>query len=338
MDYAVERNELKNIIEKISEIKPIEELQNEGVGMTDILRLKTAGLCTIQALFMTTKRNLCKIKGMSEMKADKLKEIAAKLVDIDFQTANQFNEKRKNVLRISTGSTELDRILGGGIQTMSITEVFGEFRTGKTQLCLTLCVTTQLDKASGGGEGKVAFIDTEGTFRPERLKEIAERYQLDSKKVLDNVIFARAYNSDHQNDLLSALSAKFTEDQSFKLLIIDSVIALFRTDFIGRGELGERQQKLNVFLQRLMKLSEEFNVAVLITNQMMSDPSATMSFVSDPKKPIGGHVLAHASTTRIYLRKGRDDIRIAKIYDSPDMPEAEAQFSISPEGIKDISE
>ncbi|KAF7702697.1 Meiotic recombination protein DMC1/LIM15 like protein [Cucumispora dikerogammari] len=338
MDYGIERVDLHQTMETVSEIKPIEQLQTEGVGMPDILRLKTAGLCTIQALFMMTKRNLCKIKGMSEMKADKLKEIAAKLVEIDFQTASELCEKRKSVLKISTGSAEVDKILGGGIQTMSITEVFGEFRTGKTQLCLTMCVTTQLDIESGGGQGKVAFIDTEGTFRPERLKEIAERYQLDVKKVLDNVIFARAYNSDHQNDLLSALSAKFTEDQTFKLLIIDSIIALFRTDFIGRGELGERQQKLNVFLQRLMKLAEEFNLAVLITNQMMSDPSATMSFVSDPKKPIGGHVLAHASTTRIYLRKGRDDIRIAKIYDSPDMPEAEAQFSISPEGVKDVSE
>ena len=171
-----------------------------------------------------------------------------------------------------------------------------------------------------GLQGKVAFVDTEGTFRPDRLKEIANRFSLDSSKVLDNVIFARAYNSDHQNELLTTLSAKFTEDGTYRMLIIDSVISLFRTDFVGRGELGERQQKLNVFLQRLMKLSEEFNVAVVITNQVTSDPGATMSFVSDPKKPIGGHVLAHASTTRIYLRKGREEVRIAKIYDSPDMP------------------
>lgn len=319
-------------------IKPIEQLQEEGVNMADIIRLKSAGLCTIQALYMMTKRNLCKIKGMSELKAEKLKELAAKLVNTDFQTANDFIEKRKSIYKISTGSSELDKILGGGIQTQSITELFGEFRTGKTQMCLTLCVTTQLDRESGGGEGKVAFIDTEGTFRPERLKDISDRFQLETNSALDNVIYARAYNSDHQNDLLTVLAAKFTEDPSFRLLIIDSVIALFRTDFVGRGELGERQQKLNVFLQRLMKLSEEFNIAVLITNQMMSDPGATMSFVSDPKKPIGGHVLAHASTTRIYLRKGREDVRIAKIYDSPDMPEAEAQYSISNSGVKDVSE
>lgn len=338
MEYEVNQKVTSKEPEQEFTVKPIEQLQNEGVGMADIIRLKSSGLCTVQALFMMTKRNLCKIKGMSDLKAEKLKEIAAKLVDIDFQTANEFCEKRLNVIRISTGSSELDRILGGGIQTMSITELFGEFRTGKTQICLTLCVTTQLDKASGGGEGKVAFVDTEGTFRPDRLKEIANRFSLDSSKVLDNVIFARAYNSDHQNELLTTLSAKFTEDGTYRMLIIDSVISLFRTDFVGRGELGERQQKLNVFLQRLMKLSEEFNVAVVITNQMTSDPGATMSFVSDPKKPIGGHVLAHASTTRIYLRKGREEVRIAKIYDSPDMPEAEAQYSITLEGIKDVSE
>lgn len=320
------------------EIQPIEDLQTHGVGLPDIMRLKQSGLCTMKSLYMVTKKNLCKIKGMSEIKAEKLKEIASKSLSIDFQTASEFSEKRKVVEKITTGSSEFDRILGGGINTMSITEVFGEFRTGKTQLCSTLCVSAQLDVESGGAAGKVAFIDTEGTFRPERLREIALRFSLDPDQVLDNVIFARAFNSEHQNELLTLLSSKFAEDKTYKLLIIDSVISLFRTDFTGRGELGERQQKLNQFLQKTMKLAEEFNIAVLITNQMMSDPGSTMTFVSDPKKPVGGHIMAHASTTRIYLRKGREDMRVAKIYDSPDVPEAEASFVITGGGIDDIKE
>ncbi|KAM0686910.1 Meiotic recombination protein dmc1 [Conglomerata obtusa] len=243
------------------------------------------------------------------------------------------------VSKISTGSTDFDSLLGGGIQTMSITEVFGEFRTGKTQLCLTMCITVQLSEDLGGCGGKAAFIDTEGTFRPERLKEIAHRFKIDPEKALENVIFARAYNSEHQNELLISLSAKFSEEPGrFKILIVDSIISLFRTDFSGRGELGERQQKLNQFLAKLMRIAEEFNIAVLITNQMMADPGASLTFVADPKKPIGGHVLAHASTTRLYLRKGRGETRVAKVYDSPDVPEAEAIYAITNGGIDNPSD
>ncbi|KAG0440847.1 Meiotic recombination protein DMC1/LIM15 like protein [Dictyocoela muelleri] len=314
-------------------IVPIEELQNHGIGMADILKLKQAGICTLKGVYMLNKKALCKIRGMSEAKVDKIKEAATKEMCDDFMSATDFAIKREHVQRISTGSSDFDSILNGGIQTMSITEVFGEFRTGKTQICHTLCITTQLDIENGGCNGKVAYIDTEGTFRPDRLKEIAIRHGIDPDEALNNVIFARAFNSDHQNELLTSLSAKFSEDKTYKLLIIDSIISLFRTDFVGRGELGERQQKLNQFLARLMRIAEEFNVAVFITNQMMSDPGATMTFVADPKRPIGGHVLAHASTTRLYLRKGKGESRVVKIYDSPDLPEAEAVYAISTGGI-----
>lgn len=216
---------------------------------------------------------------------------------------------------------------------MSITEVFGEFRTGKTQLSLTLCVTCQIPDQNGIS-GKAAFIDTEGTFRPDRLKEIAVRFGLDPDEVLENVAYARAFNTEHQMDLITMIAAKFSEEPGkYRLLVVDSIISLFRTDFSGRGELGERQQRLNQMLAKLIRVSEEYNVAVFITNQMMADPGATLTFVPDPKKPVGGHVLAHASATRIALRKGRNETRIAKIYDSPDLPEAEATYAILPGGI-----
>ncbi|KAM0676084.1 Meiotic recombination protein dmc1 [Gurleya vavrai] len=288
---------------------------------------------------MVTRKNLIKIKGMSDQKVDKIKEAAGKLLGTSFMTASIYANKREMVSKISTGSSDFDTLLAGGFQTMSITEVFGEFRTGKTQLCLTMCITVQLGEEFGGCNGKAAFIDTEGTFRPERLKEIAQRFGIDPEKALENVIFARAYNSEHQNELLTSLAGKFSEEPGkFKILIVDSIISLFRTDFTGRGELGERQQKLNQFLAKLMRIAEEFNVAVLITNQMMADPGASLTFVADPKKPIGGHILAHASTTRIYLRKGRGETRIAKVYDSPDVPEAEAVYAITPGGIDNPSE
>ncbi|KAF9761325.1 Meiotic recombination protein DMC1/LIM15 like protein [Nosema granulosis] len=316
------------------ELLSVDTLSSYGVGPQDISRLRQAGICTLKGVLMTPKKTLNKIKGLSDVKIDKMKEAVSKALKLDFMTAGAYAAKRSQVCKITTGGSDFDALIGGGIQTMSITEVFGEFRTGKTQLATTMCVTVQLPEEQGGCNGKAAFIDTEGTFRPERLKDIAVRYNLDPEETAENVIYARAYNSEHQNELLSNLASKFSEENGkFKLLVVDSVISLFRVDFSGRGELGERQQKLNQFLSKLMNMAEEYNVAVLITNQMMSDPSGGMTFVSDPKKPIGGHVLAHASTTRIYLRKGRGETRVAKIYDSPDFPESEAIYSITEGGI-----
>lgn len=251
----------------------------------------------------------------------------------------EYADKRKQVFRITTGSQELDKLLGGGMESMAITEAFGEFRTGKTQLSHTLCVTSQLPGANGYTGGKVVFIDTENTFRPDRLRAIADRFNLDQNAVLDNVLYARAYTSEHQYELMDFVAAKFYEESGvFKLLIVDSIMALFRVDFSGRGELADRQQKLAQMLSRLQKIAEEYNVAVFVTNQMTADPGATMSFQADPKKPIGGNILAHASTTRISLRKGRGETRIAKIYDSPDLPESEATFAITGGGINDAKE
>ncbi|KAK2193739.1 hypothetical protein NP493_7g06019 [Ridgeia piscesae] len=289
---------------------------------------------------MCTKKKLCNIKGISEAKVDKIKEVAVKVSgDKAFLTALEYAEQRKTCFRISTGSHDLDMLLGGGLESMAISEAFGEFRTGKTQLSHTLCVTAQLPGANGYTGGKVIFIDTENTFRPDRLRSIADRFNLDQEAVLDNVLYARAYTSEHQFELLDFVAAKFHEEMGvFKLLVVDSIMALFRVDFSGRGELADRQQKLAQMLSRLQKISEEYNVAIFITNQMTADPGATMSFQADPKKPIGGHILAHASTTRISLRKGRGELRIAKIYDSPDLPENEATFAITGGGIADAKE
>jgi len=317
----------------------IDELQKHGVNAADITKLKNAGICTVKGVIMTTRKGLCNIKGISDAKVEKIKEAAAKLTDTGFITAMEYSVKRQRIIRITTGSVELDKLLGGGVETQSITEAFGEFRTGKTQLCHTLCVTAQLPTAMRGANGKVAYIDTEGTFRPDRLRQIAERFQIDPDAVLENVIFTRCYNSEQQMEVLATLAAKFHEEAGlYKLLIVDSIIALFRVDYSGRGELSERQQKLNQMMSRLTKLSEEYNIAVFITNQMTSDPGAGMTFVPDPKKPVGGNIIAHASCTRLSLRKGRGETRVCKIYDSPNLPELEAVFQISAGGIIDAKD
>lgn len=338
-DQVVEDQAVNDEEDEESLFQDIDLLQNHGINVADIKKLKQAGICTVKGIQMTTKKKLCAVKGISEAKMEKIKEAANKLCDPGFLTALEYSDKRKSVFRISTGSTELDKLMGGGLESMAITEAFGEFRTGKTQLSHTLCVTAQLPGANGYTGGKVVLIDTENTFRPERLRSIADRFNLDQNAVLDNVIYARAYTSEHQYELLDLVAAKFYEEQGvFKLLIVDSIMALFRVDFSGRGELADRQQKLAQMLSRLQKISEEYNVAVFITNQMTADPGAALSFQVDPKKPIGGNILAHASTTRISLRKGRGETRVAKIYDSPDLPENEATFAITSGGINDAKE
>ncbi|KAF7292723.1 RecA family ATPase [Mycena indigotica] len=315
----------------------VDELQQHGINVQDILKLKAAAINTVSGVVMSTRRQLLKIKGMSEAKVEKVKDAANKIMGSSFATGVEIQEKRKRVFTVSTGSKVVDQIMGGGITSQSISEVYGEFRTGKTQLAHTMSVVAQLPAEMGGASGKVAYIDTEGTFRPDRIKAIADRFGVDSTMALENILYARAFNSEHQMELINECSGRFAEDKDFRLLIIDSIMALFRTDFSGRGELSERQQKLAQMLSKLSKLSEEYNIAILLTNQVQSDPGATMTFVAGGAlKPIGGHILSHASATRIFLRKGRGEERVAKLVDSPDRPESEATYKLDEGGWADV--
>ena len=145
-------------------------------------------------------------------------------LQMGFTSAADHALQRQDMVMVSTGAKELDKILEGGLETGSITEIYGEFRTGKTQLCHTLCVTCQLPMDQGGGEGKALYIDTEGTFRPQRLVQIAERFGLNAQDVLDNVAYARAYNSDHQSQLLLQAMRKQAADDD--IIVIDDDVAL----------------------------------------------------------------------------------------------------------------
>ncbi|EPQ60561.1 Rad51-domain-containing protein [Gloeophyllum trabeum ATCC 11539] len=314
------------------------KLQEAGIHPQDIKKLVEAGLHTVESVAYTPKKQLMTIKGISDQKADKIIAEAQKIIPLGFQSATEVHARRSELVHITTGSKNLDTLLGGGIETGAITELFGEFRTGKSQICHTLAVTCQLPVALGGGEGKCLYIDTEGTFRPVRLLAVAERYGLNGEEVLDNVAYARAYNADHQQALLTSASALMSESR-FCLLIVDSCTALYRTDFSGRGELSARQNHLGKFLRTLQRLADEFGVAVVVTNQVMSNPDASANpYTANEKKPIGGNIMAHASTTRLQLKKGRANTRVCKIYDSPCLPESESSFAILASGIGDPEE
>merc|ERR1719351_712694 len=312
-------------------------LEQHGIAAADVKKLMAAGFYTVESVVYAPKKKLIDIKGISEQKADKIQLEAMKLVPTGFTTATEMHLKRSQIIQVTTGSKELDKLLNGGIETGSITELFGEFRTGKSQLCHTMAVTCQLPIDMGGAEGKCLYIDTEGTFRPERLLAVAERYGLSGNDVLDNVAYARAYNTDHQTQLLVQASAMMSESR-YAMVIVDSATALYRTDYSGRGELSTRQMHLARFLRMLLRLADEFGVAVVLTNQVVAQVDGAAMFAADPKKPIGGNIMAHASTTRLYLRKGRGEQRICKIYDSPCLPEGEAVFAINADGIGDVKD
>ncbi|EEA06986.1 meiotic recombination protein DMC1-like protein, putative [Cryptosporidium muris RN66] len=316
----------------------IEKLQSAGINVAEINKLKAAGLCTVLSIIQATKKELCNIKGLSEAKVEKIVEAAQKLEQVSsFQTGTEVLAKRQNILRITTGSEQFDKMLLGGFESMCITEIFGENRCGKTQICHTLCVTAQLPTEMSGANGKVCFIDTEGTFRPERIAKISERFGLQGDVTLDNILYARAYTHEHLNQLISAAAGKMIEER-FALLIVDSIIALFRTEFSGRGELAERQQILNKTLSKLNKLADQFNIAVVMTNHVMADPAGGMTFMPNIAKPVGGHIIGHASHVRLSLRKGKGEQRVCKVYGSPHLPESECVIQLSDGGIIDPSD
>ena len=322
--------------EQAAVVHTVSLLQDAGILTAgEVRKLQEAGYFTCESLGMTTKRELLTVKGIGESKADKILAEASKYVTTGFVSAKDIQQYRAEVMQISTGSKDLDKLLDGGVETGSITEIFGEFRTGKTQICLQLCVTCQLPADQGGGEGRALVIDTEGTFRPERCIAIADRYGLQSEAVLDNIVVARAYNSDHQSRLLLE-AAQLMAASRFSLVIVDSATNLFRTDYSGRGQLSERQMHLAKFLRGLQRLADEFGVAVVITNQVVATVDSGAGMFAGPGiKPIGGNIVAHASTTRLFLRKGRGNSRICKIYQSPSLPEGECNFALEEDGIQD---
>jgi DNA repair protein RadA len=253
------------------------------------------------------------------------------IIEKRFIPATTLYHKRKNIGKISTGSKNFDFLLGGGIETKSITEVCGEYGTGKTQLCHTACVTVQQDYSNGGLKGNALYVDTENTFRPERIETISKLRKLDSFKILDNVVVAKAYSSSHHELILSE-AGKVIDSHNIKLLIIDSIISLYRSEFIGLSALSERQQRLNKLVHTVMRIAETFEIAVLLTNQVTSSPDSMFS--GNSFKAAGGNVMAHSSTYRIFLRRsGRN--RIARMVDSPYHPESEIVFTIDNNGITD---
>ncbi len=305
-----------------------------GIGPATIEKLEAAGFTDLMSIAVATPGELVGATEMSEATAKKVIAIARANLEMEFLSGTDVLKKREQCVKITTGSKELDKLMGGGFETGGITEAYGQYGAGKSQIAHVLAVRCQLPVEKGGANGACVFIDTESTFRPERIVQIAKGLGLEPEEVLKNIKVARAFNSDHQ-----ALLAEKIEDLikkqgvPVKLVVVDSLTAHFRAEFIGRGTLADRQQKINKHMHALMKLADKYNLAVYVTNQVMAKPDV---FFGDPTEAIGGHIVGHNSTYRIYLRRGKKGTRVAKMVDAPNLAETEATFIVEDSGIKDV--
>ncbi|MBS3072404.1 DNA repair and recombination protein RadA [Candidatus Pacearchaeota archaeon] len=327
----MDKEEVKKIKDAVEEVK-LSDLP--GIGPAAVAKLESAGIFDLMGVAVLTPPQLSDISGLGEAVCRKAIQSSRKMLNLGFMDASEYEKKRQDINYIPTGSKNIDNLLGGkGVESKAITEVFGAFGSGKTQLALSLAVHVQLPKEKGGPGGKAVYIDTEGTFRPERVKQYAIGIGANPEKVLKNIFVARAFNSDHQILLVEKIGEMIKDGEPIKLVIVDSLTAHFRAEYSGRGQLADRQQRLNKYLHDLMKLAEQRNLAVFVTNQVMSNPA--MMF-GDPTTAIGGNIVGHASTYRMYLRRGKKDTRVAKLIDSPNLPDNETVFQVTQDGLKDV--
>jgi len=315
---------------KVTETTPVVEEKKEfglcdipGVGATTADKLVEAGYDTPIGIAVATPSQIVDATGMSETVARKMIQYCRNNLDMGFESGEVVLERRQTVEKISVGVPTFDAMLGGGFETGCIVECFGEFGSSKTQIGHVLCV--QLIKAHP--DAYAIYVDTEKTFRPERIIELAKGAGIDPSYALQHIKVAKAYNSDHQMLLVEKVEELISKQKlPVKLLVVDSLTSHFRAEFVGRGTLAERQQKLNKHMHAMAKIADLYNVCVYVTNQVMSKPD---SFFGDPTAAIGGHIVAHASTFRMYLRKGKKGCRVAKLIDSPNLPDGECAFMVT---------
>ena len=305
-----------------------------GVGSTTVEKLKELGFHTIESIATATIRELVPA-GIGEKQAKRIIDLARDSISLSFIRADELMKMKANVLRLTTGSKAFDVLIGGGLETQTITEVYGEYGVGKSILCHQLAVNVQLPVEKGGLDGGALYLDTEQTFRPEWIVRMAKSAGLDPVETASRIIYSEAYNSDHQVLLLEKAD-QIIKDNKIRLIIIDSLTSHFRSEYLGREMLAERQQRLNNHMHRLIRLARGFNAVAVVTNQVMSRPDA---FFANSVDAVGGHIVAHTSHTRVFLRRAASGpIRIARLVSSPYLPEGERIFKVTETGIVDVSE
>jgi DNA repair protein RadA len=301
-----------------------------GVGAATAEKRALGGFDTLLGIAVATPGEIVDASGVTEVVARKIIRAARDNMNMGFQSGLDLMEKRALMKQISLGANNINQMLGGGVHTGAITEFFGSYGSGKTQFGHMLAVQCQKDDP----DGVAIYIDTENTFRPGRVRQFAEGLGMDPDKVLANIKVARAFNSDHQMLLVDKAEELIKQGLKVKLVIVDSLTAHFRAEFIGRGTLAERQQKINKHMHALSRLADMYNLAIYVTNQVMAKPDM---FFGDPTEAIGGNIVGHNSTYRVYLRRGKKGTRVAKLVDAPDLPDAECVVMVTEKAIEEVS-
>lgn len=309
----------------------------EDLKISDGIKDKIAkNYASLETLSKATPQEVSQTVGISIKVARNAVLSARTLLGIGPVTAMELLAEYRQKRYLSTSSQSLDEILGGGIATGSITEIAGEFSSGKTQLAFQLCINAQLSVDKGGLEGKVYFLDTEGTFSVKRILEIAvanPRSDTDPQEFLKNIFVARAFNADHQIELINDAD-NLLKKENVRLLVIDSIASHFRSEFHGKDQLAARQQKLMAHAERLQRYADSYDLAIVTTNQVLASMDKYLSGQGH-HEPALGYAWGHRPQTRIFLRKQKGNARIARIIDSPELPEREGTFYITPKGIED---
>ena len=331
-----------------------------GVGPATADKLLDSGFETYESIAVASAGDMANTADIGDSTAGDIIQAAREAADIGgFESGAQVLERREQIGKLSWQIDEVDGLLDGGLETQSITEVYGEFGSGKSQVTHQMCVNVQLSPANGGLGGGAIFIDSEDTFRPERIDDMLRGLddeilasELEKREIegspgdeetmeqllesfLDNIHVAKAFNSNHQillAEKAEELASEASESEyPVRLLCVDSLTAHFRAEYVGRGELAQRQQKLNKHLHDLDQVGNLHNAIVLVTNQVASNPD---SYFGDPTQPIGGNILGHKSTFRIYLRKSKNDKRIVRLVDAPNLADGEAVMRVQDGGLK----
>lgn len=307
--------------------KPVELKDLKGLGPATIDKLNSAGIDSILSLAVTPPSELSEVSGLSEPNCRKLIQQAREALDMGFINAEVKEQQDTRIYRVSTGSKDFDAILDGGIESGSISEAYGQYGSGKSQLAQQLSVNV----LKMFPEGVVVYIDTENSFKPKRVRQMAVGQKMNEEDVLQRIQLAKAYSFDHQLFLADKVEEMVKRDGNVKLIVVDSLMNHLRAESAGRGQLADRQQKLNRYLHKLGKLADLYNVPVFVTNQVMADPG---SFFGDPTRPVGGNIAGHALKFRIYLRRGKNDTRVAKLVDSPHLADSDCSFVVTENGIE----
>ncbi|RLE49103.1 MAG: DNA repair and recombination protein RadA [Candidatus Methanomethylicota archaeon] len=309
-----------------------DELESlDGVGAVTAEKLRRGGITCLRDLAaLSTRELLQRVEGISEERAFAITRAAREKLGVGIVPAKVY--LRGNAAKLTTGCSGLDAILKGGLEK-GITELVGAYGTGKTQLCFQLCVTVQLPKEKGGLGGGAFFIDTEDTFSSTRIVEIARRFGM-GEEVLENIYHAKALNTDHQMDLVEE-AFNYVKYNNVKLVVVDSLTAHFRSEYVGREALVARQQKLNRHIHQLQRLFMLYDIVVVVTNQILDVPEYVPGTAN--YKPAGGNIVAHGCTYRILLEKSKG-LTKATIIDSPKHPRASTYFAVKDEGIVDAEQ